>query len=59
MLSVPFSFFYYEIQSGGIRIDGEDIRSMNVQDLRGRMGMVLQDTWRFFGVLALIIHADR
>jgi ATP-binding cassette subfamily B protein len=40
---------FYEIQDGGIRIDGTDIRNTSRQMLRQRIGMVLQDTWLFSG----------
>ncbi len=42
---------FYEIRGGGIRLDGVDIRNMDVHALRGRMGMVLQDTWLFSGTI--------
>jgi ABC-type multidrug transport system fused ATPase/permease subunit len=42
---------FYEIRGGGIRIDGEDIRNMDRQAVRKRIGMVLQDTWLFSGTL--------
>ncbi len=34
---------FYDVQRGAIRIDGVDIREMNLDDLRGRFGVVLQD----------------
>ena len=42
---------FYEIDSGRITLDGVDIASMTRDDLRGRMGMVLQDTWLFGGTI--------
>ncbi|WP_294148299.1 ABC transporter ATP-binding protein [uncultured Clostridium sp.] len=42
---------FYEIQGGAIRIDGVDIRNMSYAGLRGRIGMVLQDTWLFSGTI--------
>lgn len=42
---------FYEIQDGGIRIDGTDIRNADRQALRQRIGMVLQDTWLFSGTI--------
>jgi ATP-binding cassette subfamily B protein len=38
---------FYEIQGGGIYIDGKDIRTLRKADLRGKLGMVLQDTFLF------------
>ncbi|NMB60865.1 MAG: ABC transporter ATP-binding protein [Chloroflexi bacterium] len=38
---------FYEIQSGSISIDGHDIRTLQKQDLRRNLGMVLQDTFLF------------
>jgi ATP-binding cassette subfamily B protein len=42
---------FYELDSGRITLDGVDIASMTRRDLRGRMGMVLQDTWLFNGTI--------
>ncbi|EMS70592.1 ABC transporter ATP-binding protein [Ruminiclostridium cellobioparum] len=42
---------FYEIQDGSLRIDGEDIRNVERQTLRRRIGMVLQDTWLFSGTI--------
>lgn len=42
---------FYEIQGGSLRIDGEDIRKVERQTLRRRIGMVLQDTWLFSGTI--------
>jgi ATP-binding cassette subfamily B multidrug efflux pump len=40
---------FYELDSGRITLDGVDIARMTRDELRGRMGMVLQDTWLFGG----------
>jgi ATP-binding cassette subfamily B protein len=42
---------FYEIDSGRITLDGVDIATMTRDDLRSRMGMVLQDTWLFGGTI--------
>ena len=42
---------FYEIKSGAIKIDGVDIRDISRKNLRGIMGMVLQDTWLFEGTI--------
>ncbi|WP_416173022.1 ABC transporter ATP-binding protein [Cryobacterium sp. 5B3] len=42
---------FYELDSGRITLDGTDIAKMTRDDLRGRMGMVLQDTWLFGGTI--------
>ncbi|MGD0586562.1 MAG: ABC transporter ATP-binding protein [Oryzomonas sp.] len=39
----------YEIDRGGILIDGVDVRAMRVSDLRRRIGIVLQDPCLFAG----------
>lgn len=36
---------FYEVDSGRILIDGVDTRAISRDDLRARIGMVLQDTW--------------
>jgi ATP-binding cassette, subfamily B, multidrug efflux pump len=38
---------FYEIQGGTISIDGHDIRTIRKDDLRRKLGMVLQDTFLF------------
>jgi ATP-binding cassette subfamily B protein len=42
---------FYEIQGGSITLDGVDIRRLRREDLRSKMGMVLQDTWLFSGTI--------
>jgi ATP-binding cassette subfamily B protein len=42
---------FYELNSGRITLDGIDIASMTREDLRNRIGMVLQDTWLFAGTI--------
>lgn len=43
---------FYDVDSGRILLDGVDISTMSRDDLRSRMGMVLQDTWLFGGTIA-------
>jgi ATP-binding cassette subfamily B protein len=38
---------FYDIQQGAIRIDGVDVRQMDLGDLRRRFGVVLQDPFLF------------
>jgi ATP-binding cassette subfamily B protein len=40
------------VQRGAIRIDGVDIKEMNLDDLRCRFGVVLQDPFLFSGTVA-------
>jgi ATP-binding cassette subfamily B protein len=42
---------FYELNSGRITLDGVDIATMTRDDLRSRVGMVLQDTWLFAGTI--------
>ena len=42
---------FYELDDGRITLDGIDISMMTRDDLRSRMGMVLQDTWLFGGTI--------
>ncbi len=42
---------FYELDSGRITLDGVDIRDMTRDELRGSIGMVLQDTWLFSGTI--------
>lgn len=43
---------FYEIQSGCIVIDGRDIRTLNLYDLRRCIGWVSQDVFLFHGTVA-------
>jgi ATP-binding cassette subfamily B protein len=42
---------FYDPDSGRITLDGIDTTRMTRDDLRGRTGMVLQDTWLFGGTI--------
>jgi len=42
---------FYDIQRGAIRIDGVDIKQMDLADLRSRFGVVLQDPFLFTGTI--------
>ena len=42
---------FYDVQRGAIRIDGVDIKEMNLDDLRSRFGVVLQDPFLFSGTV--------
>ncbi|MGA7291365.1 MAG: ABC transporter ATP-binding protein [Terriglobales bacterium] len=42
---------FYDVQRGSIRIDGVDIREMDLDELRGRFGVVLQDPFLFSGTV--------
>lgn len=43
---------FYDIDSGKIKISGEDISNLTRSSLRSQFGMVLQDTWLFTGTVA-------
>jgi len=38
---------FYEVESGSISVDGQDIRNVKTDDLRRLLGIVLQDTFLF------------
>jgi ATP-binding cassette subfamily B multidrug efflux pump len=42
---------FYELDAGRITLDGVDITAMPRGELRGQIGMVLQDTWLFGGTI--------
>ncbi|WP_248931045.1 ABC transporter ATP-binding protein [Paenibacillus hamazuiensis] len=50
---------FYEIDSGTITIDGTDIRDMDKNSLRGRLGIVLQDAYLFVGTVRENIRYGR
>ncbi|HLW85562.1 MAG TPA: ABC transporter ATP-binding protein [Candidatus Sulfotelmatobacter sp.] len=43
---------FYDVQKGAVRIDGVNLKEMNLDDLRGRFGVVLQDPFLFSGTIA-------
>jgi ATP-binding cassette subfamily B protein len=43
---------FYDVQQGAVKIDGVDVREMNLQALRRRCGVVLQDPFLFSGTIA-------
>ncbi|GAA4884993.1 ABC transporter ATP-binding protein [Serinicoccus chungangensis] len=43
---------FYELDGGRITLDGRDVTTLTREDLRSRVGMVLQDTWLFEGSIA-------
>lgn len=50
---------FYDVSSGAILVDGNDIRDYNRADLRDAFGMVLQDTWLFKGTIMENIRYGR
>ncbi|MFB3815307.1 MAG: ABC transporter ATP-binding protein [Terriglobales bacterium] len=42
---------FYDVQRGAIRIDGVDIRDLDLRELRRRFGVVLQDPFLFSGTV--------
>ena len=49
----------YEPQRGRILLDGQDIRTLPLQELRRQLGVVLQDTFLFSGTVADNLRLDR
>jgi ATP-binding cassette subfamily B protein len=43
---------FYDVTDGAIRIDGEDIRDLSMDEIRRQVGMVLQSPYLFRGTLA-------
>jgi ATP-binding cassette subfamily B protein len=42
---------FYDVQQGAVRIDGVDVRDMDLNELRRRYGVVLQDPFLFSGTV--------
>jgi ATP-binding cassette subfamily B protein len=42
---------FYDVQKGAVRVDGVDVREMDLSDLRSRFGVVLQDPFLFTGTI--------
>ena len=43
---------FYDVSSGAITIDGDNIKMFKRDELRSLFGMVLQDTWLFNGTIS-------
>jgi ATP-binding cassette, subfamily B, multidrug efflux pump len=50
---------FYDVQRGAISVDGVDVRQWEVQALRRRIGVVLQDVFLFVGDVATNITLGR
>jgi len=50
---------FYDVNSGGIFVDGNNIKDFTREDLRSIFGMVLQDTWLFNGSIMENIRYGR
>lgn len=48
----------YEPQEGRILLDGQDIRTLPIQELRQQLGVVLQDTFLFSGTVGDNLRLD-
>ncbi len=42
---------FYDVQKGAVRIDGVDVKDIDLADLRSRFGVVLQDPFLFTGTI--------
>jgi ATP-binding cassette, subfamily B, multidrug efflux pump len=42
---------FYDVQRGAVRIDGVDVKDMDLAELRSRFGVVLQDPFLFTGTI--------
>ncbi len=42
---------FYDVDGGGIYVDGHDIRTLTRDSMRNAFSMVLQDTWLFHGTI--------
>src|SRR5947207_1036955 len=42
---------FYDVQKGAVRIDGIDVKDLDLGDLRSRFGVVLQDPFLFTGTI--------
>lgn len=40
---------FYDVQQGAVRINGQDVKELTLESLRGSVGMVLQDNFLFSG----------
>jgi len=47
---------FYDVQKGAVKIDGVDVREMDLAGLRARFGVVLQDPFLFSGTIGTNIR---
>ncbi len=50
---------FYDVQQGSVRVDGVDVREWDLQSLRRRMAVVLQDVFLFSGTVLENIRLGR
>lgn len=50
---------FYDIQKGQISIDEKDIKDYDINSLRSKIGVVLQDTYLFAGTIMENIRYGR
>jgi subfamily B ATP-binding cassette protein MsbA len=50
---------FYDVSSGAVRIDGVDVRDLQLASLRGKIGIVAQDTFLFNDTVANNIRYGR
>lgn len=50
---------YYDVESGSITVDGVDVREVELEALRGRFGLVLQEDFLFAGSVRDNLVMDR
>ena len=50
---------FYDVDSGCIKVDGENVKDFERRNLRETFGMVLQDTWLFKGTIMENIRYGR
>lgn len=50
---------FYDVNSGCIKVDGENVKEFERRNLREAFGMVLQDTWLFKGTIMENIRYGR
>jgi ATP-binding cassette subfamily B protein len=50
---------FYDVDQGSVQIDGRDVRSLKKEDLRRKLGLVLQDNFLFAGTVMENIRYGR
>lgn len=51
---------FYDFDQGQVKIDGQDIKAIPMAEIRDKMGLVLQDSFMFYGDIAdnIALHGD-
>lgn len=56
---ISLLYRFYDYQKGSLKLDGIDLKELPIEDLRGHLGLVLQDVYLFSGDIASNVRLRR